>query len=180
MSLELYKSPFDDLGTCVEVHIDKENEIIMRQYKDDAITVNGTVTKKSPKEIEAFFMNEVYWLEKLQGPWLPMTLDINMATRTIVQDYTHPDLLTIKPNLHEVVPDIEEQIIEMYKFFKEKGVYKRNGSLSNLSLCGNRVIAFDFKWATKRPDGLEMELRSYDEWLSKISPDLPHKLRELL
>jgi hypothetical protein len=125
-------------------------------------------------------MNEVYWLEKLQGPWLPMTLDVNMATRTIIQDYTYPDLLTIKKDLHKIVPDIEEQIIEMYKFFKQKGVYKRNGSLSNLSLCGKKVIAFDFKWATKRPEGLEMELRSYDDWLSKISLDLPHKLRELL
>jgi hypothetical protein len=177
---ELYKSPHYGLGTCVEVHIDKENQIIKRQYKDDAITVNGSITKKSSQEVEAFFMNEIYWLEKLQGPWLPMTLDVNMATRTIIQDYTYPDLLTIKKDLHKIVPDIEEQIIEMYKFFKQKGVYKRNGSLSNLSLCGKKVIAFDFKWATKRPEGLEMELRSYDDWLSKISLDLPHKLRELL
>ena len=177
---ELYKSPHYGLGTCVEVYIDKENQIIKRQYKDDAITVNGTITKKSSEEVKAFFMNEVYWLEKLQGPWLPMTLDVNMATRTIIQDYTYTDLLSVKKDLHHIVPDIEEQIIEMYKCFKEKNVYKRNGSLSNLSLCGKRVIAFDFKWATKRPNGLEMELRSYDEWLSKISPDLPSKLRELL
>lgn len=177
---ELYKSPHYGLGTCVEVHIDKQNNIIKRQYKDDAITVNGRLTKKSTKEIEDFFMNEVYWLEKLQGPWLPMTLDINLATRTIIQDYTFTDLLSVKKDLFKIVPDIEDQILQMYKFFKEKNVYKRNGSLSNLSLCGKRLIAFDFKWAKERPNGLEMELRSYDEWLSKISPDLPKKLRELL
>jgi hypothetical protein len=78
------------------------------------------------------------------------------------------------------VPDIVEQVIEMYKFFKEKNVYKRNGSLSNLTLRDGQLVAFDFKWARLRPNGVEMELRSYDEWLSKIDSSLPNKLRELL
>jgi hypothetical protein len=177
---ELYKSPHYGLGTCVEVHIDKENGLIRRQYKENAVTVSGEVTNKSKQEIQNAFAYELFWLDRLESKWVPKTIDIDMNSRTIVQEYTYPDLLHIKPKLKEVVPDIVEQVIEMYKFFKEKNVYKRNGSLSNLTLRDGQLVAFDFKWARLRPNGVEMELRSYDEWLSKIDSSLPNKLRELL
>jgi hypothetical protein len=176
-NFELYKTPHYGLGTCVEVSIDTKNNIIRRQYKTDAITVNGTQTSKTAEEVEQFFLNEVYWLEKLQSKWLPITLDVNMQTRTIFQEYTHPDLLNIKQNLPS---NISEQVVEMYKFFKENNVYKRNGSLSNLTLKDNQLVAFDFKWAKHRPDGIEMEIKSYEEWLSKINPSLTQKLKDLL
>ena len=80
------------------------------------------------------------------------------------------------PNL----PDITDQVIRMYEFFKEKNVFKRNGSVSNLTMKNNQLVAFDFKWAKKRPNGLDMELRSYDEWLIKIDKTLPIVLREML
>lgn len=177
MNCKLYKTPHYGLGTCVEVSIDYDKGIIQRQYKLDAITVSGQKTTKSSKEIENFFANEVYWLEKLQSKWIPKTLDINIQTQTILQEYTHPDLLNIKSNLPK---NITEQVIEMYTFFKENNVFKRNGSLSNLTLKNNQLIAFDFKWATERPKGLEMELRSYNEWLVKIDTTLPNKLYGLL
>ena len=175
---ELYKSPHYGLGTTVEVHIDKENRLIRRHYKEDAITCNGYKTQKTKKEIQDSFMYETHWLEKLESKWIPKTIDIDYSNRIIIQEYTHPDLLYIKPKLKEVVPDIVEQVVEMYKFFKEKNVYKRNGSLSNLTLRGNQLVAFDFKWARQRPKGHEMEIKSYDEWLSKIDFRLPGELRK--
>jgi RIO-like serine/threonine protein kinase len=177
---ELYKSPLPDLGTCVEVHIDHINNIIKRQYKYDAITVNGNMTKKSPQEIDSFFDNEIYWLSKLQSEWIPKTLDIDKENKTILQEFTGDCLLYSLPTLHKVVPDIEEQIIEMYKFFKKNNVFKCNGSLSNLTLNKNQLVAFDFKWAEHRPNNIEMELKSYDVWLSKIDKNLSIKLKELL
>ena len=68
----------------------------------------------------------------------------------------------------------------MYKFFKEKNVFKRNGSLSNLTYNKNQLIAFDFKWSTKRPKGLEKEIYSYENYLNKINPELTNKLKELI
>jgi len=177
---ELYKSPHYGLGTTVEVHIDKENRLIRRHYKEDAITCNGYKTQKTKSEIRDSFMYETHWLEKLESKWIPKTIDIDYSNRIIIQEYTHPDLLYIKPKLKEVVPDIVEQVVEMYKFFKEKNVYKRNGSLSNLTLRGNQLVAFDFKWARQRPKGQDMEIKSYDEWLVKIDDSLPTKLRGLL
>ena len=78
------------------------------------------------------------------------------------------------------VPDIVEQVIEMYKFFKSHNVFKRNGSLSNLTHNNGQLIAFDFKWARPRPGGLTMETHSYKEWLSKIDPALTEKLMEMI
>lgn len=177
---ELYKSPHYGLGTTVEVHIDKENNLIKRHFKEDAVTCSGNTTQKSLYDIQNAFLYEIHWLENLKSEWIPKTIDIDKTNRIIIQEYTHPDLLYIKPNLKEVVPDIKEQIIEMYKFFKKKNVFKRNGSLSNLTLRNKQLVAFDFKWARQRPEGIEMELKSYDTWLSKIDEDLPAVLRNML
>jgi hypothetical protein len=68
----------------------------------------------------------------------------------------------------------------MYTFFKENNVFKRNGSLSNLTVHNNQLIAFDFKWAKVRPEGIDLEKRSYNEWLSKIDKSLPTILQEMI
>ena len=86
----------------------------------------------------------------------------------------------MRKTLWDDVPNITEQIIEMYTFFKEKNVFKRNGSLSNLTVNEGQLIAFDFKWTRQRPKGIEMELHSYDQWLIKINERLPTTLRDLI
>ena len=85
-------------------------------------------------------------------------------------------------DLHTRIPDLADQIVEMHEFFKEHNVFKRNNSLSNLSYNNewNQVIAFDFKWAKERPEGMEMELHSYKHWLNKIDKDLPDRLKALI
>jgi hypothetical protein len=177
---ELYKSEHDGLGTMVEVYIDYDARLVRRHYTSSAITVNGNVTTKSETEIAEAFDWEVHWLRELESEWIPHTVDIDTKNKIITQEYTHPDLLSIKPRLHDLVPDITEQVVEMYKFFKSKNVLKRNGSLSNLTLRGDQLVAFDFKWARPAPIGLDMELKSYDAWLSKIDPSLRNSLREIL
>lgn len=177
---KLFTSNFKELGTCVEVHIDEENGLIKRQYKYDAITSNGEITTKTSSEIDHFFKNEIYWLKKLESIWIPKTYEIDLSTKTIIQEYTHPCLLNNLHNLYEYIPDIEEQVLEMYKFFKKQNVFKGNGSLSNMTIKNGQVQAFDFKWAEERPDNLQMEIKSYDLWLKKISPELSIKLKKLL
>jgi hypothetical protein len=174
---ELFKTEHKGLGSVVEVSIDYSAQQIKRQYKENGITCNGNETQVKKQDIDNFFQNEVYWLNKLQGEWIPKTLNIDMHTQTIIQEYTGPNLLYQKNNLPE---NIVEQVIEMYKFFKDKNVFKRNGSMSNLTLKGNKLIAFDFKWAKKRPEGLDMEIKSYNDWLSKIDKNLTNTLKEML
>ena len=178
---ELYKSPHYGLGTCVEVKINKKTGYISRQYTTDAVTVSGKKTTKTEKEIKDFFDNEVYWLTKLRdSKWLPKLIWIDRHNQTIYQEYNGPCLLDIKSTIKDQIPNIVEQLVDMHKFFKQQNMFKCNGSLSNLTIKGSQVKAFDFKWATVRPNNLEMELKSYDTWLSKIDPILSVKLRELL
>ncbi len=82
------------------------------------------------------------------------------------------------------VPDIEDQVIRMYTFFRDRNVYKKNGSLSNMTHDNGRLVAFDYKWMVTRdnpnPAHREWEEKSIDLWLSKINPDLIPKLKALL
>lgn len=175
-----------------DVYIDYDAGLIKRHF-----VVNGSTCEKQPKEfteqeITDLFNNEVYWLDELESKWIPETISIDNETQTIIQKYYGPCLLEWKPKLHEVVPDIEEQIIEMYKFFKLHSVYKCNGSLSNLTYHNGQVIAFDFKWAKHysdtrpvtslydSPTGLMMEIKTYEDYLSKINDSLPETLKKIL
>ena len=119
-------------------------------------------------------------MKRLQSKWIPKTIDIDYKNRIIIQEYYGKDLLHFKGQLKKVIPDLEEQVLEMYKFFKEKQVFKRNGSLSNMANNKGQLVAFDFKWATLRPEGLEKEIYSYENYLNKINPELTRKLKELL
>ena len=159
------------MGTLCEVYIDHDQ--IKRIFKADAITVANSKTRFSHGQVKAFFDNEIYWLKKLDSDWIPKTLEI--GKNFIIQEYTGPMLLDSISNL----PDVYDQVVEMYKFFKKKNVYKRNGSLSNLTMKGDQLVAFDFKWSSSRPNGYDMELKSYREWLSKIDPRLTNELINL-
>ncbi len=180
MNWEPYRTIHAGLGTLCEVYLDKTENLIKRCFHPNAKTVSGAITRFSPSEIQAFFENEVYWLKKLNGEWLPELVEISTAENFIIQKYYGGSLLDIKYRLHKDIPDVKEQVLEMYKFFKVEGVFKRNGSLSNMSHKNGKIIAFDFKWATQRPDGLEKEIYSYDEYLVKIDPALPQALRGFL
>lgn len=162
------------LGTVCEVYIDPVGQRIRREFKPNAVTCSGKVTQYSAKEIDRFFEAEVYWSRRLNSIWIPKTYEV--GHNYITQEYCGACLLDSSPN----IPDIAEQVIEMYLFFADNNVYKRNGSLSNLTLRQGQLVAFDFKWAMHRPNGLTMELKSYDQWLSKIDPRLSKHLRRFI
>ena len=66
----------------------------------------------------------------------------------------------------------------MFKFFKEKNVFKLNNALSNMTMNGNQLVAFDWKWARFRTDKYkDFEVMSYNKWISKIDSDLVEELK---
>lgn len=177
---EKFKSPHHGVGTIVDVSIDYTNKLIKRHFQPGSVTVGQNVHNYNYNQVKQFFNNELKWLEILESKWVPETVET--GSNFIVQKYYGPCLLDSKPNNEflNYVPDIMEQIIEMYEFFKSHNVFKRNGSLSNLTHNNGQLIAFDFKWATTRPNGIEMELKSYKEWLSKIDSKLEQQLTNLI
>jgi hypothetical protein len=172
--------PLKQTGTLAEVYINSDKTLIKKEYKVGGITVSGKPTTFTEEQINKAFNNEAHWLKTLKGKWVPEL--VSVEDNIIIQKYYGCDLLDLYMlgDLHKTIPDIKEQIIEMYAFFKENNVFKRNGSLSNLTLHNDQLMAFDFKWARERPEGIDLEKRSYNEWLCKIDQSLPTILKEMI
>ena len=101
--------------------------------------LNNTIKKTfnyTGEDNQTFLRNEVFWLNYLKSKWVPELLEV--GNNYVITKYYGPDLNTSK-----VMPD-KQQVIEMYKFFKEKNVFKINGSLSNMTMNGNQLVAFDW------------------------------------
>ena len=168
-------------GTIAEVHLNEDQTLIKKRYSVDGLTVSGKKSQHTSSVIADCFKTEIYWIERLQGKWVPPMIDIDETKQEIITEYYGPDLLTNYQagTLLKDIPDIIEQVIEMFKFFKEHNVYKFNNALSNMTVNNKQLVAFDFKWARERPEGKEHELFSYTEWMSKIDNKLPEMLEEL-
>ena len=122
---------------------------------------------------QSFLKNEVFWLNYLKGKWVPELLEV--GNNYVVTRYYGRDLIEQK-----YMPD-RQQVIDMFKFFKEKNVFKLNNALSNMTMNGNQLVAFDWKWARFRTDKYkDFEVMSYDKWISKIDNDLIKELKCLI
>ena len=123
-----------------------------------------------------FLKNEVFWLNYLKSKWVPELEEV--GDNYVITRYYGLDLNTLRNNKFKLVDDLADQTLEMYKFFKEKNVFKLNGALSNLTMNGNQLVAFDWKWARFRTDKYkDYEIFSYEKWLSKIDSELVEKLK---
>ena len=134
---------------------------------------NNTIKKTFDYKGEdnfAFLKNEVFWLNYLKSKWVPELLEV--GNNYVVTRYYGRDLIEQK-----YMPD-RQQVIDMFKFFKEKNVFKLNNALSNMTMNGNQLVAFDWKWARFRTDKYkDFEVMSYDKWISKIDNDLIKELK---
>ena len=118
---------------------------------------------------QSFLKNEVFWLNYLKGKWVPELLEV--GNNYVVTRYYGNDLIKQK-----YMPD-KQQVIDMFKFFKEKNVFKLNNALSNMTMNGKQLVAFDWKWARFRTDKYkDFEVMSYNKWISKIDSDLVKEL----
>ena len=138
------------------------------------IEINDDTIKKTfdykDEDNQSFLKNEVFWLNYLKGKWVPELLEV--GNNYVVTRYYGRDLIEQK-----YTPD-RQQVIDMFKFFKEKNVFKLNNALSNMTLNGNQLVAFDWKWARFRTDKYkDFEVMSYNKWISKIDSDLVEELK---
>ena len=138
------------------------------------IEINGDTIKKTfdykKEDNQSFLKNEVFWLNYLKGKWVPELLEV--GNNYVITRYYGHDLIKQK-----YTPD-RKQVINMFKFFKEKNVFKLNNALSNMTMNGKQLVAFDWKWARFRTDKYkDFEVMSYDKWISKIDSDLVEELK---
>jgi len=131
-------------------------------------TIKKTFNYKD-EDNQTFLKNEVFWLNYLKSKWVPELLEV--GSNYVITRYYGNDLIKQK-----YMPD-KQQVIDMFKFFKEKNVFKLNNALSNMTMNGNQLVAFDWKWARFRTDKYkDFEVMSYNKWISKIDGDLVKEL----
>tara|TARA_B100000902_G_C26680155_1_gene607395 strand:- start:34 stop:462 length:429 start_codon:yes stop_codon:yes gene_type:complete len=132
-------------------------------------TIKKTFNYKG-EDNQSFLKNEVFWLNYLKSKWVPELLEV--GNNYVITKYYGSDLIEQK-----YTPD-RQQVIDMFKFFKEKNVFKLNNALSNMTMNGNQLVAFDWKWARFRTDKYkDFEVMSYNKWISKIDSDLVEELK---
>lgn len=168
-----------NLGKIASVYLNDDKTLIKRSYLPGGITANGNPTKESEEYINKKFENESWALTRFQDLWfMPELVEINYDQKYIVQRYYGSDLLTSGFN-H--IKDIEDQVVEIFKYISEQDLYKINGSLSNMTQNNGQVIMFDFKYLQRKTDkSKKLEEYAIDNWLSKISPTIVPRLKSLL
>ena len=159
----------------------EQNQINATYADSHMIEVKGGTVKKifnyEEEDNFALLKNEVFWLNCLKSKWVPELLEV--GNNYVITSYYGPDLTKVHPLRRP--KDLASQILEMYKFFKDKNVFKLNGALRNMTLNNGQLVAFDFKWARFRTNKYKnYEIFSYEKWLSKIDNELVEKLKLLI
>ena len=159
----------------------EQNQINATYADSHMIEVKGGTVKKifnyEEEDNFALLKNEVFWLNCLKSKWVPELLEV--GNNYVITSYYGPDLTKVHPLSRP--KDLASQILEMYKFFKDKNVFKLNGALRNMTLNKGQLVAFDFKWARFRTNKYKnYEIFSYEKWLSKIDIELVEKLKLLI
>jgi len=158
-----------------------ENQINATYADSQMIEVKGGTVKKifnyEEEDNFALLKNEVFWLNCLKSKWVPELLEV--GNNYVITSFYGPDLT--KVHYLSRPKDLASQTLEMYKFFKDKNVFKLNGALRNMTLNKGQLVAFDFKWARFRTNKYKnYEIYSYEKWLSKIDIELVEKLKLLI
>ena len=158
-----------------------ENQINATYADSQMIEVKGGTVKKifnyEEEDNFALLKNEVFWLNCLKSKWVPELLEV--GNNYVITSFYGPDLT--KVHYLSRPKDLASQTLEMYKFFKDKNVFKLNSALSNMTLNKGQLVAFDWKWARFRSNKFnDYEIFSYEKWLSKIDIELIVKLKLLI
>lgn len=168
-----------NLGKIASVYLNDDKTLIKRCFHSNGITANGRPTEKSEEYIIEKWETEASALIRFNGLWfMPRLIEIDMKQRYVIQEYCGPDLLT---SGFKNIRDIEDQVVEIFKYISDQGLYKINGSLSNMTQKNGQIKMFDFKYLRpKSEESKRLEEYSIDNWLSKISPTIVPKLKNLL
>ena len=182
---ELYQDRNASRGSIAEVYINRDQRLVKKIYKLGGITIAGTPpVHTTQEEVDFLFHNEIEWCKKLKSDRIVNLLDYGTENNEhfLVQEYHGPDLLYYNDryNLKDYIPDLTQQIVDMFCFFKEHNLYKFNNAMCNLTLdADKRIRAFDFKYAANRTvEKAHLEYYSVDTWIVKLDPMLPQLLRE--
>jgi hypothetical protein len=186
---KLFQKNNGSRGSAAEVWIDEEAGLCKKYYKPNSITITGNLPRDSNMEtVTLLFNREIYWSTKLKSDLVLELYEYGELKEELgfylIQEWVNPDLLTWyhpKTRLNHIIPDASEQVVEIFKHFKEHNIYKTNNAMANMTHKNGKIKAFDFKYSFERsPDKRELEIYSINTWVSKIDPTLNTTLLEFV
>lgn len=185
MNNEVWISPLPfenrpDLGRMCHVTINKTNSTITREFTITKPTASGKINpfNYTKEQIISAFKNDLYWTTVLDSKYVLKPITIDEENLSMTFPYYGPDLYHDQEKFLSI-KNFRDQIIDMYKYFKEVNIFKGNGSRSNLVLVGESIKAFDFKWTKLRPKNIKLELMSYEIWLKNADTRLENDLKTI-
>lgn len=185
--LELYQTTQGSRGSIAEVWIDPAEGVARKYYKPTGRTIRGTKPLQTNlEEIRELWQAEIYWSSMLRGPRVLEIYDYGEIDDGsgfyIIQEYVGPDLLhffNAATGLSEEIEDPVAQLVEMFRSYRDMGIYKFNHAMCNMVNDRGFIRAFDFKYTLRRrPRHRVHEMHSITTWLSKIDSRLPEILGE--
>jgi hypothetical protein len=187
---KLFQKNNGSRGSAAEVWVDEDAGLCKKFYKPNSITITGKKPIDSSMDgLTSLFNTEIYWSTKLKSDKVIELYEYgelkNEPGFYLIQEWTNPDLLTwykpTKTRLNHIIPDASEQIVEIFKFFKENNIYKINNAMANMTHKNGKIKVFDFKYSFERSeDKRELEIYSINTWVSKIDPNLNNILLDLV
>ena len=187
---KLFQKDNGSRGSAAEVWIDEDAGLCKKFYKPDSITITGNKPVESSIErITSLFNTEIHWSTKLKSDMVIELYEYGELKDELgfylIQEWVNPDLLTWykhdSTRLNHILPDASEQIIEIFKFFKENNIYKINNAMANMTHKNGKIKVFDFKYSSERREGKrDLEIYSINTWVSKIDPNLNNILLDLV
>lgn len=198
MNYQHFHHPSNDVGSCVSVWIDARAGLIKRVFRNGMLTSNGCPSTTSDADLSYLFQNEVKWLKALDHLGItPKLIDVDVEKREVVQSYTGPDLLIRDLLGLDSISNqsLSLQVLEIYQLLiNDFGILKLNGARSNMCLNGQKLLFFDFKWATPLSQHsspsknrisecltvLDDEFYSYRTYIAKMDSDLAGELARRL
>jgi hypothetical protein len=185
--LEKYTNSKSSRGSLAEVWVDTEKKLVKKYFKVNAVTIkNRPAYHRTIEDITNLYNNEIKWSTILKSKHVVETLEHGQLTDEegfyILQEYPGPDLLQYNDTeLYNAFPNIQGQLEEMYKLFKEHNVYKLNNAKCNLTGSNGVLKCFDFKYAVERdPKYIPIEMRSLTKWISNIDKSLVDRLSKYI
>ena len=149
-------------GTCT-VEIDVENMLVRRSYVHDGVTKWGTKHGFDDNTLRLIYENErnvLLRLHDMKYEHAPELIELDDSTRTVTQRfYGYSTVAVFTRMLYEskkvevenpldVFEHLRRDVVELYRYNRSFGLYKLNCHPVNLIYSGNRLINFDYKWAT--------------------------------
>lgn len=169
-----------DLGRMCHVTINEVDQTITRWFTISKPTAAGKINPfgYDLDTIKHAFETDVYWTNKLHSDYVLKPIAIDYENMSITYPYHGTDLYHDNEKFRNIL-NFKQQILDMYAYFKSEGIYKGNGSRSNLVSVNGKVKAFDFKWTRRRPSNIKLELMSYEIWLKNADNSLEYELKKL-